>query len=121
MIAELFEDLVKEIDRKFSQEKRQVALIVDNCTAHPFIEHLKSVSLIFLPPNTTSKTQPMDQGVIRSLKAKYKKMLVWKYISALETQMDFDVMVLVAMIMLNAAWQDITDKCITNCFRKAGT
>ena len=55
------------------KRKSKVILIADNSPAHRIIEGLKAVELVFLPPNTTWKTQPMDQGVIRSLKAKYRK------------------------------------------------
>ena len=59
----------KELDKKFGKENRKVIHFVDNCSAHPIIEGLKAVELAFLPPKTTSKTQPMAQGVIRSLKS----------------------------------------------------
>ena len=65
----LFEEWVREIDRCFTAEGKKIALVVDNYPAHASIDNLVSVNLIFLPPNTTSKLQPMDQGVIRSLKA----------------------------------------------------
>ena len=68
-----FDVWVKELDKMFEKENRKVILIVNNCPAHPNTEGFKAVELVFLPPNTTSKTQPMDQGVIRSLKAKYRK------------------------------------------------
>ena len=84
MTAELFEEWVRELDRMFSAAKRKIALIFDNCTAHPHVEQLASIELIFLPPNTTSHTQPMDQGVICSLKAKYRSLAVRKLIAALE-------------------------------------
>ena len=84
MAAELFEEWVRELDRKFTAAKRKIALIIDNCTAHPHVEQLASIELIFLPPNTTSHTQPMDQGVIRALKAKYRSLAVRKLIAALE-------------------------------------
>ena len=71
MDGALFEEWVRELDRKFASEGRSIALVIDNCPAHPHIENLKSIKLFFLPPNTTSATRPMDQGVIRSLKAKY--------------------------------------------------
>lgn len=50
----------------------KILLILDNCPAHP--QHLEkdNVTVMFLPPNTTSFIQPMDQGVIRSLKSKYR-------------------------------------------------
>ena len=71
MSGELFQEWVEELDNKFLAKKRKVAHVVDNCPAHPKVENLKAIGLVFLPPNTISKTQPMDQGVIRSLKAKY--------------------------------------------------
>ena len=64
MNSELFEEWVREQDEKFENEGRKVALIIDNCPAHLLIENLKSVALYFLPPNTTSALQPMDQVVI---------------------------------------------------------
>ena len=71
MDSELSEEWVREQDRKFALEGRKVALVIDNCTTHPNIENIKLIKLYFLPPNTTSCLQPMDQGVIRSLKCKY--------------------------------------------------
>ena len=82
----LFEEWVREIDRRFTAEGKKNALVVDNCLVHPSIDNLVSVDLIFLPPNTTSKLQPMDQGVIRSLKAYYKSFSVRKLIEAREEQ-----------------------------------
>ena len=58
MTAELFEEWVRQLDRKFSTANRKIALIIDICTAYPHVEQLNSIELIFLPPNTTSHTQP---------------------------------------------------------------
>ena len=69
MSGQLFEDWVHGLDRKFSVFKRKIALIIDNCTTHPHVENLKWVELIFLPPNTTSHTQPMDQVYHSSFKS----------------------------------------------------
>ena len=68
----LFEEWVREVDRHFTKERRKIALLIDNCPVHSSIDNLASTELIFLPPNTSSKLQPMDQGVIRSIKAHYK-------------------------------------------------
>ena len=76
MNSELFEEWVREQDEKFENEGRKVALIIDNCPAHPVIENLKSITLYFLPPNTTSALQSMDQGVIWSLKSKYRTHII---------------------------------------------
>ena len=55
MDSVLFEEWIREMDTKFTKEKKKVALIIDNCPAHPTIDNLKSIELIFLPPYTTSK------------------------------------------------------------------
>ena len=60
MNGEIFEDWLRELDRKFDLEGRKIAMIVNNCPAHPKVLGLKAIDLIFLPPNTTSCTQPMD-------------------------------------------------------------
>ena len=51
---------MRELDRKFASEGRSIASVIDNCPAHSHIENLKSIKLFFLPPNTTSSTQPID-------------------------------------------------------------
>ena len=80
--SELFEEWVKEIDGNLGAQKRKIALIIDNC--HPDVPALHWMELIFLPPNTTPIAQVMDQGVIRSLNAKYCSLAVKKHIDALE-------------------------------------
>ena len=65
MNGTLFEEWLHELDRKFEMQGRKVVMTADNCPAHPEVSGLKAINLQFLPPNTTSCTQPMDQGVIR--------------------------------------------------------
>ena len=80
----LFEERVREMDKKFVYEGRKVALVIGNCPVHPQIENLKSIKLFFLSLNTTSQTQPMDQGVTRLLKLYYRKNVVRKMIRIVE-------------------------------------
>ena len=84
MNSEIFEEWVRKLDRKFRADDRNIALIIDNCPAYPYISNLTNVQLVFLPPNTTSILQPMDQGVIRSLKAHYRGRVVCLLCRALE-------------------------------------
>ena len=117
----VFEERVRELDRKFSSEGRSVALVIDNCSAHPHIENLKSIKLFFLPPNTTSITQPMNQGVIRSLKAKYRKNMVRKIIrSSKKNNALPEVSILKARQILVSAWNAVSTETIVDCFIKAG-
>ena len=65
MDGTLFEEWLHELDRSFEMQGRKVIMIVDNYPAHSEVSGLKAINLQFLPPNTTSCTRPMDQGIIR--------------------------------------------------------
>ena len=89
MNSEIFEEWVRKLDRKFRADDRNIALIIGNCPAHPSISNLINVRLVFLPPNSTFILQPMDQGVIRSLKAHYRGRVVRLLCRALKSK-DFN-------------------------------
>ncbi|XP_071043363.1 jerky protein homolog-like [Parasteatoda tepidariorum] len=80
MTSSIFTKLLLEWDKELKNEK--VVLLLDNCSAHPADEDLclKHIKLVFLPPNTTAIIQPLDQGIIRSFKFHYRKMVVRKII-----------------------------------------
>ena len=81
-----------------------MALVIDNCPSHPHIENSKSIKLFLLPPNTTSTTLPMGQGVIRSMKAKCHRNMVQKIIRSLEKNNSLpEVSILKTMQMLVSA------------------
>ena len=46
-------------------------LILDNAPGHPKDLNHPNVEIVFLPPNTTSIIQPLDQGIISTFKAFY--------------------------------------------------
>ena len=57
---------------------QKVALLIDGFSAHSteldLIEaerRLNNVKVMFLPPNTTSMSQPVNQGIIQTWKAYY--------------------------------------------------
>ena len=104
MSSDLFKEWDREIDQTFGTQKRKIALIIDNCPAHHQVRKLDWVVLIFLPPNTTSMTQPIDRGIIRSTKAKFRSFAVKKYLVALENGVTTpNISVLSAMVMLRKA------------------
>ena len=120
MDSTLFEDWVCELDVKFQKENRNIALIIDNCPAHPTIADLSNVKLIFLPPNTTSVSQPMDQRVKKGLKAFYRRRLVNLMMKRLEQGQNLPkISILRALQLLVASWNDLTKTTIVNCFGKA--
>ncbi|XP_050339478.1 tigger transposable element-derived protein 6-like [Bactrocera neohumeralis] len=84
MTSELFEKWLHDWDRDLVKKKKNILMLIDNCSAHPNVTDLKSITLAFLPPNTTSVLQPTDQGIIRSLKTNFRKNLVLKMFNCLE-------------------------------------
>lgn len=76
MVSSIFEEWLRNLDRRFLREKNKVLLFVDNCATHPEVLYLKSITLNFLPPNTTSLLQPMDQCTINNLNIKYRQRLI---------------------------------------------
>jgi hypothetical protein len=101
---------------------RKIVLIVDNCAAHPF-KPLSNVRIRYLPPNTTSRLQPMDMGVIHTLKANYRRKLVRRMIAIFEAKgscIPRDINLYEAIIMLSNAWNEMNPTVIRNCFKKCG-
>ena len=71
MTSSLFEDYLKKWDTELLKKHKKVALVLDNCPAHPKLT-LKNIELVFIPPNVTSLIQPLDQGIIKSFKTYYR-------------------------------------------------
>ena len=105
----------------------EAVLLLDNCAAHPDVEELVSengkIAAKFLPPNVTSLIQPMDQGVLVTLKRIYKKKLLSRLISADEgcvSIVDFlkSVNMKVVIDLIKEAWDEIKDKTLRKSWEK---
>lgn len=120
MTSVLFEHWLKQLDKKMTSQKRKICLVLDNCTAHPTHVRSKSVKLKFLPPRTTSKLQPMDRGIIKNVKHKYRREVVRRYIADIDENKVTNITVLDAMHMLHKAWKNVEVSTISNCFKACG-
>ena len=79
----LFDHAFLEIRRyqedvlKIQPDRVRAIVLMDNCPAHPPENELMSddgrIRCIFLPKNTTSIIQPMDQGIIYAAKRIYRR------------------------------------------------
>jgi hypothetical protein len=63
MTSDLFKVLMKKLDNNYRKQNRNVLLILYNCPSHPNL-NLTNIKLLFLPPNSTSRTQPLDAGIV---------------------------------------------------------
>ncbi|XP_054746093.1 tigger transposable element-derived protein 1-like [Anastrepha obliqua] len=68
----------------------KVLLILDNAPCHPLLEH-PNVQFCYLPPNTTSLIQPLDQGIIATFKKYYIKRSFQYVVDTLDHNEDLTV------------------------------
>ena len=65
-------------------------------------------------------SQPMDEGIIRCLKAHYRKRLVKLILHSLNSNKPLlKVLLLRALQLLVSAWKEVSQTTIINCFKKA--
>uniref|UniRef100_UPI00358EE15A tigger transposable element-derived protein 1-like n=1 Tax=Myxine glutinosa TaxID=7769 RepID=UPI00358EE15A len=84
----------------------KVVLIMDNAGGHAVDLSYDGVQIEFLPPNTTSLIQLMDQGVIRAFKALYTRSALQNLVDAMDSDEDFS---------LKAYWREYTiASCLLN-------
>ncbi len=123
MTGVLFQEWLRKMDGTMRSANRKVLLLLDNAPAH-FMpnEELSNVELLMLPPNTTSKIQPMDAGIIAAFKRRYRRFQLHDALDKdAEGEADiYHVDQLTAMKWYEAAWKDITPATIANCFRHTG-
>ena len=97
---------------------------LDNATCHPHIK-LSNVRLAWFPPNTTSVSQPMDQGIIRNVRVHYCKLLMQSLLANMDctssgSELTRTVSVLDAVIWISQAIKKLLSETATRCFEKAG-
>ncbi|KAJ8718060.1 hypothetical protein PYW07_005990 [Mythimna separata] len=115
MTSQLFEEEVRKWDEELKE--RKILLLVDKCPAHPFISNLLNIELAFLPSNTTSVLQPMNQSVIKSLKGHYRRILLMELV---ESEGKTSVNMLHAVNFLSKAWEEVSPTAIQHSFRHVG-
>ncbi|XP_054710974.1 tigger transposable element-derived protein 4-like [Uloborus diversus] len=64
--------------------------------------------------------QPMDQGIIKNLKVRYRKRVVLTILQCLEENSVPCITLLDSLRELRKAWSDVTQQTLVNCFKKAG-
>ncbi len=125
MTCKTFDEYLLKWNSHLVRQNRKICLLIDNCPAHALLREYSNIEIHFLPPNTTSKLQPMDLGVIKKFKSAYRRYLVEMYLHALEQRQDLatvrsKIHVKAAIEMSVRAWNDVSPTTISKCFRKAG-
>ena len=80
---------------------------------------LSNTDVHFLPPNTTSKIQPMDAGIIMSFKRHYRNLHIRWILTQVEKGNDIKNLkmnVLQAIQFIIRSWDEVTPETIRNCW-----
>ena len=130
MMSTLFCEWLLAWEIELQRKNKKILLLIDNCSAHKhdvIKDKLQALKVVFLLPNTTSILQPLDQGVIRSFKAHYRRKMVEWILNAMESEPSANaraiskkISLLDSILTVDQAWRAVKSDGIVNCWRKEG-
>ncbi|CAI5963338.1 unnamed protein product [Closterium sp. NIES-64] len=121
-------------------ENRKILVLLDNASSHMLRSQLawseivcgmrttcmSNVRLVFLPPNTTAFTQPLDQGIIATVKARYRQhwlrafTALWNGEGATTAVARFRPNLRDVLAWLSDAWMSVGERTIQRCWWRTG-
>ncbi|CAG8673457.1 1414_t:CDS:2, partial [Dentiscutata erythropus] len=105
MMTVLFQVWLKEFDMKMANHK--VILLVNNVKCYSSSNlNLHNTTVYYLSPNTTSRIQPLDAGIIMSFKCCYKNYFIKWMLNQYESGNDDKLNVLNAIKFIVQAWNE---------------
>lgn len=105
----------------------KVLLLLDNAPSHPvnLSDISEKVRVDFLPKNTTSLIQPMDQGVIATFKAYYLRRTFRQMIRAVDSDINLTIRefwkrynIKDAIDNIAESWKEVTEANMNGVWRK---
>lgn len=115
--------------RAYLQEKglpNKILLLLDNAPGHPVALDgmCDDAEVVFMPPNTTSLIQPLDQGVIAAFKAYYTRRCMQRLHAALDANSDLSVIqywktftIADCLSIVRECLQDLRPQTVIGCWR----
>jgi hypothetical protein len=154
MCTSIFDEWLFGFHRWARMTNKQVVLLLDNAACHQVLDgrhvqhwpqhptattvkpemvdglvtwKLTNMRVVFLPPNTTSEVQPLDQGIICSFKARYRaKLLTWMLAEKGKPgNENLDLAKLKPNLRqsikwISTIWTEFPESIIVNCWRRSG-
>ncbi|CUA75704.1 Tigger transposable element-derived protein 4 [Mus musculus] [Rhizoctonia solani] len=123
MVRSIWQKFLSDLNTRMMRENRHVLLIVDNGSSHSHdASEYSNLHVEFLAPNLTAWIQPMDAGIIRCFKAHYRNGFTRLALERDNAGIDkiYNIDQLQAMKLAATAWDSVTPRTITNCWRHAG-
>ncbi|CAI5484977.1 unnamed protein product, partial [Closterium sp. Yama58-4] len=140
MTTALFTHFIEQLDAAKFAEGRQIVILMDNASSHTLTTRtavtedlfgfrtrkLENVRIVYLPPNTTCFTQPLDQGLIAMAKARYRAHWLrkftgmWAAEGATSAAARFRLNLRDVIAWLSDAWMNIPPRTIQRCWWRTG-
>lgn len=108
---------------------RKVLLLMDNFSAHTAAvtairdsdTPLQNTTVAYLPPNMTSKVQPLDQGIIMAFKSHYRKQWLQYMVDEFDKGLDpvRTLTILKAIRFCKKAWDEVSARSVENCWHRS--
>ena len=119
----LFTQILTKWNSELQKKNWKVLLMCDQVSSH-FIKEFSNIQIELLMVNTTSKLQPLDQGILRSMKMQYKASLACKLMLYLDEGYEKEAIskkldIKIATDDIARVWWRMTPELIKNCFKKA--
>ena len=108
VMRDWFKDFVKDTRKECKARgvPFKILLLLDNASCHGFLEEIHpAVRVEYLPPNTTSLIQPLDQEIIANFKFAYEEQLYLDLRSATDNRIE-EVMMMEEELHANAETED---------------
>ncbi|XP_017790869.1 PREDICTED: jerky protein homolog-like [Habropoda laboriosa] len=124
---EWYEEDFKPSVRQYQSENEtvgKVMLLLDNCSSHKITnlsqEDDDDFEIVYLPPNTTSLVQPMDQGITAKLKTTYRHKILHRILqyenNVEEFYLKYNIKECIDLVY--ESWMGITSSNIKNGWNK---
>ena len=127
MQIDIIENVLEKLNYIMKLENQNVLLLLGNAPVHPedLLGKYSNIKISFLPKSTTSRLQALDAGIFKNFKVKYRKKLLRHVIARISNDCSAsdiakEVDILQAITWVAAAWKEVSETIIKNCFAKCG-
>ncbi len=120
--SKIFREWLSVLNKKLLWGNGKILLALENASVYNISLAYSNIELFYLPPNTTSKVQALDQGIIHSFKANYRRLftrdITLKGISSDKcyTTLDKNFKLFNSLTLILDAWKEVSEDTIRNCF-----
>ncbi|CAI5956565.1 unnamed protein product [Closterium sp. NIES-64] len=132
----VFTHFMEQLNAAMYAEERSIVILMDNASSHVLksegaetedlfgfrTRKLNNLRILYLPPNTTCFTQPLDQGIIATAKARYRAHWLsaftaqWAQNGATSAMARYTANLCNVLAWLLDAWMNIKRRTIQRCW-----